>query len=48
MLDIYVVGGAALLFAAWLRVQFYVRFSDGLLLAGLAFILYLGVAAYMG
>ncbi|MFG7940979.1 MULTISPECIES: hypothetical protein [Streptomyces] len=45
MLDIYVVAGAALVFAVWLRLQFYVLIGDGLLIAGLLFLLYLAVAA---
>jgi hypothetical protein len=47
VLDIYLVGGAALLVAAWLRIQFYVLFRDGLFIAGLVFIAYLAVAAYV-
>lgn len=48
MLDIYLVAGAALLFAAWLRLQFYVLFGDGLMIAGALFLMYLAVAAVVG
>lgn len=45
MLDIYVVAGAALVFAVWLRFQFYVLFGDGLRIAAAVFVIYLFVAA---
>lgn len=48
MLDAYVLVGAALLFAAWLRLRFYVLFGDGLMIAAALFALYLFVAAIRG
>ena len=47
MLDIYVIAGAALLGAAWLRLQFEVLFRDGLMVTGGIFLAYLLVAAVL-
>ncbi|GAA2629766.1 hypothetical protein [Streptomyces axinellae] len=48
MLDLYVAAGAALVFAVWLRFQFYVLVGDGLMIAGVLFVLYLLVQAQLG
>jgi hypothetical protein len=45
VLNAWWVIGAALLFAAWLRAQFYVRIADGLMVAAVLFLIYLFVAA---
>ncbi|RAJ70253.1 hypothetical protein K378_01418 [Streptomyces sp. Amel2xB2] len=45
MLNAWWVIGAALLFAAWLRWQFYILFADGLIIAVVLFLIYLVVAA---
>lgn len=45
MLNAWWVIGAALLFAAWLRWQFYIRFGDGIAVAVVLFLIYLAVAA---
>lgn len=39
------VAGAALLFAVWLRLRFYVLIRDGLAIAAVLFLAYLAVAA---
>ncbi|MBQ1164400.1 hypothetical protein KBZ21_41140, partial [Streptomyces sp. A73] len=39
---------AALVFAVWLRLQWYVLISDGLMIAGSLFLIYLLVAAQFG
>jgi hypothetical protein len=46
--DIYLAAGAALLFAVWLRLQFYVLIGDGLMIAAVLFLLYLFLAAQFG
>jgi hypothetical protein len=45
MPDLYIAAGAALLFAAWLRLEFYVLINDGLLIAAGLFFAYILVAA---
>ncbi|WP_181785096.1 hypothetical protein [Streptomyces phytophilus] len=45
MPDIYIAAGAALLFAAWLRLEFYVLIHDGLMIAAGLFFAYILVAA---
>lgn len=44
-MDLVVAVVAALLFAAWLRLRYYVLLGDGLAAAGVLFLLYLLVAA---
>ncbi|MEU4967797.1 hypothetical protein [Streptomyces smyrnaeus] len=48
MPDLVVAAGAALVFAVWLRLQWYVLISDGLMIAGSLFLIYLLVAAQFG
>lgn len=45
MPDVYIAAGAALLFAAWLRLEFYVLIRDGLMIAASVFFAYILVAA---
>ncbi|MGW8378433.1 hypothetical protein [Streptomyces sp. ODS28] len=45
MLDAYVAAVAALLFALYLRIRWYVLLGDGLAIAGGLFVLYLIIAA---
>ncbi|GAA2223590.1 hypothetical protein GCM10010400_77310 [Streptomyces aculeolatus] len=45
MPDLLIAAGAALLFAVWLRLEFYVLIHDGLMIAAGLFFAYILVAA---
>ncbi|MFJ3839447.1 hypothetical protein ACIPY6_28625 [Streptomyces sp. NPDC090054] len=41
MLDLVLAGAAALIFALWLRLSWYIPVRDGLALSGALFVIYL-------